>query len=138
MKLQVTLTLILVLHAAMAAAETPVEAWKKGIAEQDEYYSKVPHAMLKIQDAVYLSDGETATLQGSPQQSASWKWKKKTGPSGDLQISLKNKKLSILRHGKVIDPASIEKGISIVKDIDVAGQPTQVGAGIPGWRIFLY
>jgi uncharacterized protein (DUF1684 family) len=32
----------------------------------------------------------------------------------------------------------LEKGLAIDKNIDLVGQPTQVGAGIPGWRIFVY
>jgi hypothetical protein len=129
---------LLVIQAPIAAAQTPQELWKSSIAEQNSHYSQVPHAMLKIQDAVYLSDGETAALQGRRDQPASWRWTKSSVASDILRISLKNKKIIVVRFGKAADPSSIEKGLSLEKDIDVVGQPTQVGAGIPGWRVFLY
>jgi hypothetical protein len=122
----------------MAAAQTPRQAWESGIAEQNRDYSQVPHAMLKIQDAVYLSDGETAALQGRREQPASWRWTKKPGATSILKVSLRDRKLSVVKDGKPADEASIVKGLSVDKDVDVAGQPTQVGAGIQGWRVFLY
>jgi len=121
-----------------AWAQTPEEAWKKAIAEQNHHYSREPHAMLKIQDAVYLGEGDAASLQGRTDQPASWRWTKGTAPSAALTLSLKDKKLTVIRNGKAIDPASLQKGLSLGKDIDVVGQPTQVGAGVPGWRIFVY
>jgi len=44
----------------------------------------------------------------------------------------------VTRDGKALDSKQVEKSIAIDTDIDIAGQPTQVGAGIEGWRIFLY
>ena len=135
---QVIAALALLLGTATAPAQTPEETWKKEIAEQNRHYSQVPHAMLKIQDAVYLGEGEAASLQGRPDQPAGWRWMKNGGASAILQVSLKNKKLTVTRNGKTIDSASIQSGFSLGKDMDVVGQPTQVGAGIPGWRIFVF
>jgi hypothetical protein len=138
MKTRYALSLILSLQAATAAAETRQELWKKAIAEQNKHYSQVPHAMLTIQDAVYLGDGEVAALQGHQGQTASWRWTKKAGVPAILWASLKGKKFTVLWNGKTVDPSSLEKGLSLDKDIDIVGQPTQVGAGVPGWRLFLY
>ncbi len=138
MKFPVAIGLILGMQAAAAAPPTPMEVWKSGIAEQNKDYAQIPHAMLKIQDAVYLSDGESASLQGRREQPASWRWTKKPDASSVLQIALQHGKLTVTRNGKPEDPSSIRKGLSLGKHIDAAGQPTQVGAGIPGWRIFLY
>ena len=74
MKFQSVLGLLLCTQMAAAAADTPLEAWKSGIAEQDKYYSRVPHAMLKIQDAVYLSEGETAAVDGPRDRPDGWRW----------------------------------------------------------------
>jgi hypothetical protein len=126
------------LIASPLAAQTAQESWTRSIAEQNEHYARVPHAMLKIQDAAYLRDGETASLQGRRDQPASWRWAKKSDPSGILQIALKGGTLSVLRNGKAADPASLQKGLALDKGLDVTGQPTQVGAGIPGWRVFLF
>jgi hypothetical protein len=136
--LNLVLGLVLGMHAAIAAPPSPMEVWKNGIAEQNKDYAQVPHAMLKIQDAVYLSDGEAASIQGQREQPAGWRWTKKADASSVVQIALQHGKLTVTRNGKPEDPSLIRKGLSLGKDIDAAGQPTQVGAGIPGWRIFLY
>ena len=59
----IRLALIPLLPLLLAATPTPQEAWKKGIAGQNEAYAKRPHAMLKIQDSVYLGEGETAVAR---------------------------------------------------------------------------
>ena len=130
--------LALGLQASSAAAQTPEQVWKQAIADQNQAYSRTPHAMLKIQDAVYLSNGETAFLKGRRDQPASWRWTKARDASNILEISLKDKKLSVLRFGKAVAPSTIQKGLSLTQDFDLVGQPTQVGAGIEGWRIFLF
>ena len=66
------LAILAVLPLLLAAAPLSPEAeWKKGIADQNEAYSKRPHAMLKIQDSVYLGEGESAVLAGRPGDAAS-------------------------------------------------------------------
>jgi hypothetical protein len=37
-----------------------------------------------------------------------------------------------------MDPKLITTSVAVDTDVDIAGQPTQVGAGIDGWRIFVY
>jgi hypothetical protein len=128
----------LALGAPAAIAQRPQEVWKRSIAEQNEHYARVPHAMLKIQDAAYLRDGETAALEGRRDQPAGWRWVKKTDLNGIMQISLKGGKLTVLRYGKAADPSFLQKGFALDTGMDVTGQPTQVGAGIPGWRVFLF
>ena len=134
----ISLSIAVAWIAQSALAQTPETVWTRSIAEQNEHYARVAHAMLKIQDAAYLRDGETASLQGHRDQPASWRWAKKSDPSGILQISLRNGKLSVLRDGKSTDPSSLQKGFALGKGLDVTGQPTQVGAGIAGWRVFLF
>jgi hypothetical protein len=53
-----------------------------------------------------------------------------------MLVSLKGGKLTVVKNGKPVD--GIAKSIAIDKDVDIAGQPTQVGGGINGWRIFVY
>jgi len=130
--------LALLLGTMTAWALTPKEEWKKEIAELNRHYAQVPHAMLQIQDAVYLGEGEAAALQGRPDQPASWRWTKNSAASAIIRVSLKNQKLTITRNEKAVDSSAIQSGLSLGKDVDVVGQPTQVGAGVPGWRIFVY
>src|ERR1700729_3388682 len=107
MKFRLTLGLVLATQAAIAA--TPMEVWKTGIAEQNKDYAQVPHAMLKIQDAVYLSHGESASLRGRREQPASWRWTKKADASSVLQIALQHGKLTVTRNGKPEDSSLIPK-----------------------------
>jgi uncharacterized protein (DUF1684 family) len=127
----------LILGAA-APPPTPQEAWKAGIADENKDYAQVAHAMLKIQDAAYLGEGQSVALQGRKGQPGSWHWSSGAGAQGPVRISLQGGKLAVTQNGKAVDPALIAKSLAVDTDVDIAGQPTQVGAGIPGWRIFVY
>jgi uncharacterized protein (DUF1684 family) len=121
-----------------AAAPTPEADWKAGIADENRDYAQIPHAMLKIQDSVYLGEGARAVLTGRKGVPASWHWSLDARAQGRLAISFAKGRLSILEDGKNIDPAQVTKSIAVDKDVDIAGQPTQVQAGVNGWRIFVY
>ncbi len=57
-----------------ALATTPEEAWKAEIADANIGWAKAPHAILKIQDAAYLRDGDAATLVGTKGKPDTYKW----------------------------------------------------------------
>lgn len=122
--------------AMAAAAMTPQEAWKAGIAAQDKDYAAIPHAMLKIQDSVYLGEGQAAVLSGKAGDAGSWRWR----PSGDgpLKVAYHGSRLAATLRGKPLAIAAFTKGVPVDAGIDVTGQPTQVGAGVPGWRLFVF
>lgn len=139
MRLRFAALLPAVFLLGAAAPLAPEDAWKAAIADQNKDYALVPHAMLKIQDAAYLGEGQSAVLEGVKGQPGSWRWHydvKKSG--GALRISFQNGRLSVSQNGKPLNPALAAKSIAVDTDVDVAGQPTQVGAGIDGWRIFVY
>lgn len=121
-----------------AAQEQPLQAYIANIAEQNRDYAKIPHAMLKIQDVVYLADGDQAVLTGKKGEPQSWHWSKNVNAKGPLRVAFENRKLTARLNGKALAQASISHTVPIDTDIDVAGQPTQVGAGVIGWRIFVY
>ena len=121
-----------------AAAPTPEAAWKASIADENKDYAQTPHAMLKIQDAAYLHDGETAVLTGRNGAPASYRWTSKPDVQGVLSVSLRHGKLTVTRNGSALDPAAIMKGVAVDRSIDVEGQPTQVDAGVQGWRFFVF
>jgi hypothetical protein len=126
------------LLAGAAAPQTPEEVWKAGIADQNEHYSKTPHAMLKIQDSAYLHDGDRAVLTGQKGIPGSYRWSHDPHANGVLTVALKNGKITAMQNGKMLDPALISQSIPIDKDVDVSGQQTQVDAGVQGWRIFVF
>ena len=65
---------LLALCSTAAAAATSEAAWKADLAETNKAYAVLPHAMLKIQDAAYLGEGQTATLVGTKGLPGSYKW----------------------------------------------------------------
>jgi hypothetical protein len=135
---RVLLALALLPLLTAATPLSPRAQWQADIADQNAAYAKKPHAMLKIQDSVYLGEGDSAVLAGARGVPASWKWSSKPGAKGPLRLSLKGGTLTVIRDGKPVDTKRIVAGIPVDAGIDIAGQPTQVGAGVPGWRIFVY
>ncbi len=123
----------------LAAAPLPPEAqWKKDVEGQNFSYARKPHAMLKIQDSVYLADGDRAVLTGVKGRPESWKWSRKPGARGPLTLALRNGRLTVTKDGKSVDAKRVTVSVPVDSDVDIAGQPTQVGAGVEGWRIFVY
>jgi len=140
-KLAITLAVALALFARGAAAvqPSPADAWRQAIAEQNQHYSRVPHAMLKIQDVAYLGEGDVAVLQGKKGHPESWHWSHEPGATGLLRVSFDNAgKLAVTQNGATIAPDRVTKSVPIDKDVDIAGEPTQVGADVQGWRIFVF
>jgi len=122
------------LLATGAMAATPEDEWKAGIADQNISYAQKPHAMLKIQDSAYIGEGQSAVLVGRKGDGASWRWAK--SGKGVLTASIKGGKLTVLHDGK--PDSGITKSVAIGSGVDVMGQPTQVGAGVNGWRLFVF
>ena len=123
---------------AAAPLQSPEEAWKAAIANQNKDYAQVPHAMLKIQDSVYLGEGQSAVLQGFKGRAGSWRWNRNGKSQGALGVALRGGKLTVTQGRKKIGAGQISKSIIVDTGVDVAGQPTQVGAGVDGWRLFVY
>ena len=131
--------ILALLPMLMAAAPLPPEAqWKKDIEGQNFAYAKRPHAMLKIQDSVYLGEGETAVLAGVKGKPASWKWNSKPGAKGPLTLAVRGGRLMVTKDGKPVDPKRVGESVAVDTDVDIAGFATQVGAGVNGYRIFVY
>ncbi len=134
-----TIAFVLTLVAPVAVlAATPEDEWKASIADQNHAYAQRPHAMLKIQDSAYIGEGQTVMLRGVRGLPGSWKWSTDAKATGPLRVSLKSGKLAVSLNGEPADAGLIQKSIVVDKDVDVAGQPTQVGANMMGWRIFVY
>lgn len=136
--LYLTATASFLMSAAATPPPTPEGAWKTGVADENKAYGKTPHAMLKIQDAAYLHEGETAVLAGRKGVPGSYRWRNDASAQGVLRVTLLNGKLAVTKNGQPVDPNVITKSIPIDQDVDVEGQPTQVDAGVQGWRIFIF
>src|SRR6185295_2684456 len=88
------------LAAAPPPKETPQQQWTREIGEANIAWAKRPHAILKIQDAAYLGEGQSATLMGTTGKPATYKWVPGRIQDGILTVTYKNKKMSGSMHGK--------------------------------------
>jgi hypothetical protein len=133
-------TVLLLAFASVGATATrsPEQVWRDGIAEANQAYSKTPHAILKIQDAAYLGEGGRATLTGVRGKPDSYRWVPGTVDKGVLVASFQNGQAHIAMGGKSFDQATIQKGVPVDLNVDIAAYPTQVSAGVMGVRIMLY
>jgi len=141
MRLMVSAALGLALTVAVAAAPaalSPAEEWRKEIGEANVGWAKAPHAILKIQDAAYLGEGQSATLTGVKGRPDSYRWVPGKAPNGVLTATYANGHMSAAMNGNALDEVALEKGVAIDANIDIQGYPTQVNAGVLGVRIMLY
>ena len=124
--------------AAAPAPQSPEAEWKAGLVEANQAWSQVPHAILKIQDAAYLGEGQSATLFGTKGKPDSYRWKPGTPSGGLLTVGVHGGALGGTMDGKPIDVAALMKSLPIDTDIDLQAFPTQVSAGVIGVRVMLY
>ncbi len=127
--------------AAVANASAPLQPadeWKSEIAKANVDWSRAPYAILKIQDAAYLRDGDIATLVGEKGYPATYHWVKGKAPHGVLMAGVKASQPYVVKDGKIYSGPAIGKGISVDKDVDIKGAQTQVDAGVIGARIFVF
>ena len=124
--------------ASAASAVTPQEEWKKEIAEGNVAFATRPHAILKIQDAAYLGEGESATLTGTPGKPTSYKWANGKAANGVLTATVKNHQPVLIKDGKTLTGKDVANGIPVAPGVDVVGAQTQVDAGVLGARFFVY
>jgi uncharacterized protein (DUF1684 family) len=129
---------LLALSTAAFAAPSPLEAWKASLLDDNKGWAADPHAILKIQDAAYLGEGESATLVGTKGKPESWHWVAGTSVSGALTANVKGGHPVVVKDGKTYSDAEIAKGIAVDTDVDIAGAQTQVNAGVIGARLFVY
>ena len=124
--------------AAAAASLTPQAAWKADIARADRHYAQDPHAILKIQDAAYLRNGDTSTLVGQKEKPETYRWVKGTKVKGVLIAGVRAGHPFVVFNKQLYAEDKIAKGIPVDIGVDILGQTTQVDAGVIGARIWVY
>jgi len=136
--LRISAPIIFAALLTAAQAAPPQQQWAKGIAEGNAAWATVKHAILKIQDAAYLRDGDAVSLAGRAGTPESWRWSKGELRGAALVVRLAGGHPQIAKAGKPVPPESLAKGIDIAPGIDVTGAPTQVAAGVWGIRVFVF
>lgn len=136
--LLIAVAAMVMLAAAAPAPKTPEQDWQAGILDANKAWSKVPHAILKIQDAAYLGEGQSATLTGTKGKPDSYKWSPGVAQDGILTVAYRGGQMSGSMHGKTLDDATLKKSVPIDTNVDIQGFSTQVSAGVIGVRVMLY
>jgi hypothetical protein len=121
-----------------AAAIAPPKAWLDEIARANRHYASEPHAILKIQDAAYLRDGDTATLVGVKEKAETYRWVKGTKAKGVLIAGVRQGHAFVVFNKQLYAEGAIAKGIQVDIGVDIRGEKTQVDAGVMGARIWVY
>jgi uncharacterized protein len=132
----VLLAASLIAFSSPALSVTPEAAWKAALAETSKDYAAAPHAILKIQDAAYLGEGKSASLIGMRGLPSSYRWVAGHQANAVLVAEFAGGSPVIEKAGKTV--ANPLADIPVDKDVDVQAFLTQVQAGVPGIRVFVY
>lgn len=124
--------------ALAAPAKSPQDTWKAELADANNGWAHAHYAVLKIQDATYLRDGDTSTLVGTRGKPESYKWVAGTKVAGVLIAGVRAGHPFVVKDKHLYSEAEIGKGIPIDTDIDIRGAQTQVDAGVIGARIMVF
>lgn len=124
--------------ATTSPAKTPEETWKAELADANNGWAHNHFAVLKIQDAAYLRDGDTSTLVGTRGKPESYKWMKGTQVKGVLIAGVRAGHPFVVKDKQLYSEAEIGKGIPVDGDVDIRGAQTQVDAGVIGARIMIF
>lgn len=122
-------------------ALSPVAAWEKWRAEENAAWSTAEFAILKIDDAVYLNDGQSAWLTHRKARKTtrySWTLNALSAPSG-LRITYHAPMAEVSYKGKMETFELDEtRRFAVSPGIDVRFQLTQVTPGVNGLRVMVY
>jgi uncharacterized protein (DUF1684 family) len=125
---------------ASTASPQALAAWDKWRADENAAWAGKEFAILKIDDAVYLNEGQTAWLTNKKQAVLQYAWTldAKAAPAG-LRITYKGGKAEVRYKGKT-QRFTLEKmqTVPVAPGIDVRFALTQVNPGVNGLRVMVY
>jgi len=124
------------------AGATPenIAAWEKWKAEENAAWSTTAFAILKIEDAVYLKDGESAWLTTRKQKTLSHSWRLgRPRGGGHFVITYRQGKAEVLYRRRLRTFKLKEaQTVPLRHGIDVRFALTQISPGVNGLRIMVY
>ncbi|NOT40358.1 MAG: DUF1684 domain-containing protein [Alphaproteobacteria bacterium] len=122
--------------APRADAQTAWEAWK---ADENAAWATNEFAILKIDDAIYLNEGQSAWLEARKQKMLEYKWTLGTPRGRHFVITYKDGKATVLNNGKSETfPLEKMQRINLAPGTDVRFALTQVNPGVNGLRVMVY
>jgi uncharacterized protein (DUF1684 family) len=124
---------------ATPPAADPVAEWEKWRAAENAAWATNEFAILKIDDAVYLNEGESARLDSRKQKMLQYKWTLGKTRSAHFAITFKDGQALVLNKGKY-ESFAVEKiqRVNLQPGIDVRFALTQVKPGVNGLRVMVY
>lgn len=125
--------------AATAAPTNAVAEWEKWRAEENAAWSTNEFAILKIDDAVYLSEGQSARLTNRKQKMLEFKWELGAPRGAHFAVTYRDGKAKVSHDGKV-ETFTLEKmqSVKLQPGIDVRFALTQASPGMNGLRVMVY
>jgi uncharacterized protein (DUF1684 family) len=125
--------------AAAAQRSGAIAAWEKWKAEENAAWSTNEFAILKIDDAVYLNEGESAWLDARRQKMLEYKWTLGMPRGAHFSITYKNGQATVRNAGKSETfPLEKMQRVNLHSGVDVRFALTQVKPGVNGLRVMVY
>jgi hypothetical protein len=115
-------------------------AWEAWRADENAAWGSNEFAILKIDDAVYLNEGQSAWLGNKKQKVLQYAWHLAGKPARDaLRIAHKGGKAEVTYQGKT-ETLTLDKmqRVAVMPGIDVRFALTQVNPGVNGLRVMVY
>jgi uncharacterized protein len=122
-----------------SAVIDPVADWEKWRAAENAAWATNEFAILKIDDAIYLNEGQSAWLDARKQKVLEYKWTLGTPRGRHFVITYKDGKATVLNNGKSETfPLEKMQRVNLAQGTDVRFALTQVNPGVNGLRVMVY
>ena len=139
------LAMVSLVLAAWGAGALPVnaaavETWKEWRAKENAAWSTEKFAILKIDDAVYLNEGQSAWLTNRKQKVLQYVWTLDVlSSTKGLRVTYKKGAAEVFHKGKS-ETFALEKpqSVNLAPGIDVRFALTEVKPGVNGLRVMVY
>lgn len=124
---------------SVAPSADILAAWEKWRADENAAWSSNEFAILKIDDAIYLNEGESAWLDARRQKMLEYKWTLGAPRGAHFLITYKNG-VATVRNKAKSETFPLEKmqRVNVAPGIDVRFALTQVKPSVNGLRVMVY
>ena len=131
--------------AMSACTHTPAaDPWEIWVQEAEAGYATDAHAVLKVNEAIYIAPDQTVWLTGSPDDPASYRWML-TEPQAPAPLSVGFDLTDPEKPAaQLVDPDAqieIKTGMlsyAVDETISIAGRPSGLGTDDPRLAVFIY
>ena len=118
--------------------EDAITAWEAWKADENAAWSKNEFAILKIDDAIYLNEGETAWLDTRRQKMLEYKWTLGMPRGRHFTVTFADGKATVVNGKKETFTLEKMQRVNMTPGIDVRFALTQVNPGVSGLRVMVY